>query len=195
MSYPPADGTPDPYRQAEIPPADPTLQYPPPYSPPTSPAPSSGSGYAPPSPYSSPPSSVPAYAPPPPNVPAYSPPPPPGFGPPQGYPPPDKGQFGGPAYGVPYSPYGVPQTNGLAIASLVCSLAGLVTCISAPVGIVLGHVAKKQIRQTGEQGEGLATAGLWVGYILTGLTLGFVILYILLVVMAIGGTAAINSTI
>jgi hypothetical protein len=78
--------------------------------------------------------------------------------------------YGQNPYGQPqYPPYGAPQgrTNGLAIASLVCSLAGLITCISAPVGIVLGHVALKQIRQTGEQGEGMAKAGLWVGYIFT----------------------------
>jgi len=47
------------------------------------------------------------------------------------------------------------------------SLGGLITCVDAPVGIVLGHVAKRQIRHSGEHGESLATAGLWVGYILT----------------------------
>jgi hypothetical protein len=43
----------------------------------------------------------------------------------------------------------------------------LITCISAPVGVVLGHVARRQIRQTGEQGEGMVTAALWVGYVFT----------------------------
>jgi hypothetical protein len=97
----------------------------------------------------------------------------PGSGQPGAYPPapyPTSGQpYGQNPYGPqPYAAYG-PQirTNALAIASLACSLGGLVTCISAPVGVVLGHIAKRQIRQTGEQGEGLATAGLWVGYILT----------------------------
>jgi hypothetical protein len=41
--------------------------------------------------------------------------------------------------------------------------------IFAPVGIVLGHVARRQIQQTGEQGSGLATAGLILSYIFTGL--------------------------
>jgi hypothetical protein len=90
-----------------------------------------------------------------------------------------------PQYPPPYPGYGVAsRTNGLAIASLVCSLGGLITCISAPVGIVLGHVARRQIRQTGEQGEGLATAGLWVGYILTALgVLGLVGYAVLLAVV------------
>jgi hypothetical protein len=42
--------------------------------------------------------------------------------------------------------------------------------VFAPVGIVLGHMARRQIAQTGEEGQGLATAGLIIGYILTGLT-------------------------
>jgi hypothetical protein len=97
-----------------------------------------------------------------------------------------------------YSPYGQPQyaaygpqtrTNGLAIASLVCSLAGLATCISAPVGIVLGHIAKRQIRETGEQGEGLANAGLWVGYILTVLGALLFVGWLGLVVFAINSGA------
>ena len=41
--------------------------------------------------------------------------------------------------------------------------------VFSPAAIVMGHVAKKQIRQTGEYGEGLATAGLWLGYIFTGI--------------------------
>ena len=35
---------------------------------------------------------------------------------------------------------------------------------------ILGHIAKRQIAQTGEEGDGLATAGLVIGYIVTGLT-------------------------
>ena len=45
--------------------------------------------------------------------------------------------------------------------------------IFAPAAIVLGHIAKKQIRQSGEQGDGLATAGLVMGYIFTGLAVLF----------------------
>jgi hypothetical protein len=68
-------------------------------------------------------------------------------------------------------PYPLPgrKTNGLAIASLVCSLAGFVIGISAPVGAILGHMALRQVRQTGEEGEGLAKAGIIIGWILTGL--------------------------
>jgi hypothetical protein len=44
------------------------------------------------------------------------------------------------------------------------------TLISAPVGAVLGHVAQRQIAQTGEEGASMAKAAIWVGWIITGLT-------------------------
>jgi hypothetical protein len=84
----------------------------------------------------------------------------------QPFPPPAYGQQQQ-SYGQSYPPpYGGPQvatTNTLAILALVFAF------IFAPAAIILGHMSKKQIRQTGEQGEGLATAGLWLGYIFTGL--------------------------
>ena len=58
------------------------------------------------------------------------------------------------------------RTNSLAIASLVCGaaqvIAGPITTIPA---IALGHVARRQIRRTGEDGSGLAIWGLALGYV------------------------------
>jgi hypothetical protein len=70
-----------------------------------------------------------------------------------------------------YQQYGPPprRTNSLAIVALVCSLAGLITLISAPIGAVLGHMASREIARTGEEGAGLAKAAIWVGWIITGL--------------------------
>jgi hypothetical protein len=57
------------------------------------------------------------------------------------------------------------RTNGYAVAALVCGaaqpLTGMVTTIPA---IVFGHVARRQIRQTGEDGRALATWGLILGW-------------------------------
>ncbi|MFF3853926.1 DUF4190 domain-containing protein [Micromonospora sp. NPDC002575] len=75
-------------------------------------------------------------------------------------------------YEPPPSPYGPPGqygspagqgrgTNILAVLSLVFAFA------FAPAGIVLGHVAKRQIRRTGEHGDQLATWGLILGYVFT----------------------------
>jgi hypothetical protein len=52
-------------------------------------------------------------------------------------------------------------------------------------GIVMGHVARRQIKESREQGEGLATAGLWVGYIFTVLGLLVCAGYVLIFVVAV----------
>lgn len=58
------------------------------------------------------------------------------------------------------------QTNSLAVASLVCGIAQfLVPVLPASIlAIVFGHVARGQIRRTGEKGDGLARAGLVLGW-------------------------------
>jgi hypothetical protein len=57
------------------------------------------------------------------------------------------------------------RTNGLAIASFACGLAqfafGPLPTIPA---IVFGHMARSQIKRSGEQGSGLALAGLMLGW-------------------------------
>jgi hypothetical protein len=74
----------------------------------------------------------------------------------------------------------------MAILSLVFAF------VFAPVGIVLGHIAKKQIKQTGEQGDGLATAGLVISYIFTGLTV-LVCCGWLILVIGVGATGSGSS--
>ncbi len=127
--------------------SDPTYQ-PPPVQQPYPSAPSeAGYPYGDPSTY---PTTTPSYTP----TPYYA--PQPGYAP-------------GMAYGQP--PYVVarPPTNGLAIAAMVCALAGLATAISFPVGAILGHIALRQLRERGEEGEGFAKTGIIVGWIGTGL--------------------------
>jgi hypothetical protein len=96
---------------------------------------------------------------------------------------------GYPPAGYPY-PVANP-TNGMAVAALVCALAGLVTCVSAPVGAILGHVARRQIRERGGQGDGMAVAGIVVGWALTGLFLGY-LAFVLVIVIA-GASGALGS--
>lgn len=78
-----------------------------------------------------------------------------------------------PAYGQPVQAAYAPPTNTLAILALVL---GFVVPIG---GIICGHIALGQIKRTGEGGRGLALAGLILGYVFTGLTLLFVIGYII----------------
>lgn len=101
------------------------------------------------------------------------------------------GEFGQQPYGYGYGPgyppdyYGYPpghppgypppaRTNGLAVASLVCAF------LFAPLGIVFGHLSLSQIKKTGEEGRGLAVAGLILGYVITALTVLVVVVTLLL---------------
>src|SRR6266567_2862890 len=87
------------------------------------------------------------------------------------------------------SGYPATKTNGLAIAALVCGIAQIVLGIFTGIpAIILGHMARRQIRQTGEQGAGMAMAGLVLGYI--GVALAVIAL--ILIVVAVG--AANTST-
>ena len=77
------------------------------------------------------------------------------------------------------------QTNTLAIVSLVAGIAGYVIphpFIGGLVAIITGHMARRQIRQTGEDGAGLALAGLVLGYIHLALSILLVIGLILFLV-------------
>jgi hypothetical protein len=79
------------------------------------------------------------------------------------------------------------RTNGLAIASLACGLAQFAFGPLATIpAIVLGHVARSQIRRTGEQGAGLAFAGLVLGW-------GAVILGIVLTAVALAIAAGMHG--
>lgn len=76
----------------------------------------------------------------------------------------------------PYLP-GHRGTNGLAIVSIVCGGLGFMTGLSAIAAIITGHMALSQIKRTGEDGRGLAIAGLAMGY---ALTLGGLVLFLVI---------------
>lgn len=75
-----------------------------------------------------------------------------------------------------------PRNNGMAIASMVLSLVAIPgMCgvwpggVLALLGVVFGHVAKGQIRRDGTRGDGMAMAGLVIGYCILGLFLLLVV--------------------
>ena len=98
-------------------------------------------------------------------------PPPPGYTPAPGYEQPPQQPYGYPQQQGYPQPYAAPPmatgTNGLAIASLICAF------FVPIVAIILGHIALNQIKQTGQEGRGLALAGTILGYVFTG----FILLY------------------
>jgi len=76
-------------------------------------------------------------------------------------------------------------TNGLAVASLACGVGQIfVWFFGAIAAIILGHMARRQIRQTGEAGDGMALAGMVLGYVGLALSVIGTIAFVALVVFA-----------
>ena len=101
------------------------------------------------------------------SIPPPPPPPPGGPFPPSGNPFPQQQGF------QPY-PAGAPLkqgNSGMAVASLVCSLVGLVPCfwffqIMGLLGTIFGFVGLKQTKSGERGGRGMAIAGLVIGIVL-----------------------------
>jgi len=86
------------------------------------------------------------------------------------------------------------QTNSLAIISLVAGIGSFFAHIIPGVGglavalvaVITGYMARNQIKQTGEQGMGMATAGMIIGIVhLVLIALG-VIALVLIVIFGVG---------
>ncbi len=71
-----------------------------------------------------------------------------------------------PAWPVPaYQPPPPAGTNSMAIASMVLGVAEFFTGgLTAIPAVICGHVARRQMKQTAQRGDGLATSGLVLGY-------------------------------
>jgi Domain of unknown function (DUF4190)/Protein of unknown function (DUF2510) len=85
--------------------------------------------------------------------------------------------------GAPPPPVYVGGTDGMAIASLITALIGV------PIApIILGHMARTRIRESGgfKSGDGLAIAGLVIGYI----QLVFLVVLLIVVLAAAGSSSS-----
>jgi hypothetical protein len=76
------------------------------------------------------------------------------------------------------------RTNSLSIAALVCGIVGFCFPLASIAAIILGHRGRSQIRRSGEEGYGLATAGAVLGYV--AVALGVLGILIALVATASG---------
>ncbi len=100
---------------------------------------------------------------------------------------------------VPMAPMtGIKRDSGLAIASLVCGIAAWIffPFLAAIAAVVTGHLAKKEIRESGEtlKGDGMALAGLLLGYIQLGLiVLGVIIIIVVLLLAIPAGSDALSE--
>lgn len=82
-----------------------------------------------------------------------------------------------------------PATSGLAIASLVCGIVGLLSCLLPGIAAVIcGHMALGQIEASQGRlgGRGMAVAGLVLGYL-------SILVLLLFAVLMIGGLLSASS--
>jgi hypothetical protein len=106
--------------------------------------------------------------------------------------------YGTPPYGQPSAydpygpstrnPYGPQKTNTLSILSIVFAFGGIIVwpliILTSPAGAIMGHLALGRMKQTGEQGRGLALAGIIGGWALTALYILGVVAFVLFLAFA-----------
>jgi len=87
---------------------------------------------------------------------------------------------------LPPMPYGK-KDSALAIISLVSGLVAwtFLPFIGAIAAVITGHLAKKEIRDSGDtlSGNGMALAGLILGYVQLGLALLGIILFTVMIIV------------
>jgi len=82
--------------------------------------------------------------------------------------------------GVTEAPrYATAPEQGIPLPRLALALSLLV----APVGLVLGIIARRRVRRSGEQGAGTALAAIVVGAVLTAVYLLLVVALVVLLVL------------
>lgn len=87
-----------------------------------------------------------------------------------------------------------PQTSTMAMVSLITGIASWVVLplIGAVIAVVTGHLGRKEIRESGGRltGDGLATAGLVLGYLQIGLSVAGVCLGLCLFTVLLSAAGA-----
>jgi len=142
------------------------------------------------------------------QTPSDLPPPPPS----QPAPPPTQiaGQQVEPSTSVPHVPGATLQGQGAATSTNTLAVASLVTALLSPFGhivpgiggfglsviaVVTGFMARRQIRQTGEQGMWMATVGIVIGIIhLALIVIAVIVLVILIFVLGVAVFGLSHST-
>lgn len=88
--------------------------------------------------------------------------------------------------GVPGAAGMMPTSNGMAITSMILGICSIVLTLGCGIGfilaipaVILGHISRKQIKDSAGQqtGDGMALAGLIIGYIVLALAVAFLIFF------------------
>jgi hypothetical protein len=97
---------------------------------------------------------------------------------------------------VDYQSTSVPRNSSLAIVSLVSGIAAwvILPIIGGIIAIITGHMAKREINESSGEitGNGMATAGLVLGYLQIGLTCAAVCAITLIALFLVPSSIEIN---
>jgi Domain of unknown function (DUF4190) len=109
----------------------------------------------------------------------------PAVGAPPVYPAPGSGYAPAPGYRAAGT-----ATNSNAILSLVLGILSLVACaFTGPFAVIIGQRARREIARTGEQGDGMALAGVITGAIASVLLALGLIFLVVVIIIAIAGSS------
>ena len=90
----------------------------------------------------------------------------------------------------PYVPPVMPHNSTMAIVSLVSGISGwtILPFLGSIVAIITGHIAKSEIKKGGGMitGNGMATAGLIMGYLSIALGICLICVLIILPLLGVG---------
>ena len=100
-----------------------------------------------------------------------------------------------------YTPAAGTRTNTLAVVSLGAGIGSFFAHIVPGIGgftvsliaIITGYMARQQIKQTGERGMGMATAGMVIGAIHLAL-IGLLVIVVLFLIFVLGVALFRNAT-
>jgi hypothetical protein len=91
---------------------------------------------------------------------------------------------------IPYAPPVMPHNSTTALISLISGITGLTVLplLGSIVAIVTGHMAKSEIKKSGGMitGNGMATAGLIMGYAAIAIGLCLICVLVILPLLGIG---------
>jgi hypothetical protein len=78
-------------------------------------------------------------------------------------------------------------TNGFAIASLVLGIVGFIFVVPSILALIFGYIARSQIKERGENGAGLAIAGIVLGWVVVG---GLAVIFVIGALIGLVGAAS-----
>lgn len=89
----------------------------------------------------------------------------------------------------------VAPTNSSAIVALVLSVISFISSafFLGFIAIIFGHIARRQIKRRGERGNGMAVAGLWVGYLSVIFWIVFWLVYLGIIALVMGFAIAAET--